>query len=189
MLTTQTTWWQINQSCNTRATIRRHCWLDESPVMWWTHAGKNVQKWKPFSLYDQRQFLNYFGPNYKTLSLVTQLQRIKTPTPKCSIGKNVDHPNTAEDNCRQKVYATLDTIISCMKDRFMQDHYEMFSTLEQLMGNHAKKSRRKFFAFTNMIWYWNFKSPITKCSRYHKECFRRYVWHLLWCKKGCDGTE
>ncbi len=44
-----------------------------------------------------------------------------------------DHPNTAEDDCRQKFYAVLGTVISCMKDRFMQDDYVMFSTLEQLL--------------------------------------------------------
>ena len=41
-----------------------------------------------------------------------------------------DHPNTAEDDCRLNFYAVLDTVISCFKDRFMQDDYEMFFTLE-----------------------------------------------------------
>ena len=44
-----------------------------------------------------------------------------------------NHPNTAEDDYRLKLYAAYDTAISCIQDRFMQDDYEMFSTLEQIV--------------------------------------------------------
>ena len=75
------------------------------------------------SRYDQRQVLNYVWPNYKGLSLATtitpQLQIIKMQIPKCNIRHTAgDHPNTAEDDFRQKFYLVLDTVISCIKDRF-----------------------------------------------------------------------
>ena len=50
-----------------------------------------------------------------------------------------DHPNKAKDDCRQKCYTVLDTVISCTKDRFMQDDYEMFTTLEQLVLKAANR--------------------------------------------------
>ena len=88
-----------------------------------------------------------------------KLQRMSKPTPKCNIGNTAgdrDHRNKAEDDCRQKCYAVLDTVISRIKDRFMQDDYEMFSTLEQLVlkaanGQPCEEEFEKivFFSKTN----------------------------------------
>ena len=74
----------------------------------------------------------------------------KTPTAKCNIGKTGDHPDSAEDESRQKYYAVLDTVIPCIKDRFMQDDYAMFSTLEQLVlkAAHGKELEEEFKKIT-----------------------------------------
>ena len=77
-----------------------------------------------------------------------------------------DHPNTAEDDCRQKFYAVLDTVISCIKDRFMQDDSEMIST-------HSGAARFESCTWATIrrgvgesclllqkwFWQWNLKSP------------------------------
>ncbi|MCP3851713.1 MAG: hypothetical protein GY694_15975 [Gammaproteobacteria bacterium] len=86
-----------------------------------------------------------------------KLQRMSKPTSKYNMGNTAgDHRNKAEDDCRQKCYDVLDTVISCIKDRFMQDDYEMFSTLEQLVlkaanGQPCEEEFEKivFFSKTN----------------------------------------
>lgn len=44
-----------------------------------------------------------------------------------------EHPEKAEDDYRRKYYAALDTVITCIKERFEQNDYEMYATLEQLL--------------------------------------------------------
>ena len=63
-----------------------------------------------------------------------KLPRKTKPTPKCNVGTSCgDSPATPEDDFRQKYYSVLDTIIACIKDRFLQDDYDMYLTLEQLV--------------------------------------------------------
>ena len=49
-----------------------------------------------------------------------KLPRKTKPTPKCNVGTSCgDSPATPEDDFRQKYYSVLDTIIACIKDRFL----------------------------------------------------------------------
>ena len=42
-----------------------------------------------------------------------------------------EHPESVEDDYRRKYYSVLDTVINCIRERFLQDDYEMYATLEQ----------------------------------------------------------
>ena len=42
-----------------------------------------------------------------------------------------DHPEKVEDDYRRKYYAVFDTIVSCIKERFEQLDYKIYSSLEQ----------------------------------------------------------
>ena len=44
-----------------------------------------------------------------------------------------EHPEKVEDDYRRKYYAVLDTVVSCIKERFEQPDYEIYSSLEQLL--------------------------------------------------------
>ena len=44
-----------------------------------------------------------------------------------------EHPEEAEDDYRRKYYAVLDTVVSCIKERFEQPDYEIYSSLELLL--------------------------------------------------------
>ena len=43
------------------------------------------------------------------------------------------HPEKVEVDYRRKYYAVLDTVVSCIKERFEQPDYEIYSSLEQLL--------------------------------------------------------
>ena len=43
------------------------------------------------------------------------------------------HPKTPEDDYRQKYFDAIDNVKSCLKDRFNQPDFEMYSCLEQLL--------------------------------------------------------
>ena len=44
-----------------------------------------------------------------------------------------EHPEKVEDDYRKKYYAVLETVVSCIKERFEQPDYEIYSSLEQLL--------------------------------------------------------
>ena len=44
-----------------------------------------------------------------------------------------EHPENVEEECRRQYYAALDSVITCIKERFEQKYYEMYATLEQLL--------------------------------------------------------
>ena len=76
--------------------------------------------------------LNRFVDSHKTDE--PKLPRKRKATIKCHFGKSAgEHPETAEDDCRRKYFAAIDTVVSCIKERFEQDDYEMFAILEQLV--------------------------------------------------------
>ena len=50
------------------------------------------------------------------------------------IGKAAaEHPENVEEEYRRQYYAALDSVITCIKERFEQKDYEMYATLEQLL--------------------------------------------------------
>ena len=50
------------------------------------------------------------------------------------IGKAAgEHPENVEEEYRRQYFAALDSIITCIKERFEQKDYEMYATLEQLL--------------------------------------------------------
>ena len=50
------------------------------------------------------------------------------------IGKAAEeHPENVEEEYRRQYFAALDTIITCIKERFEQKDYETYATLEQLL--------------------------------------------------------
>ena len=44
-----------------------------------------------------------------------------------------EHAEKVKDDYRRKYYAVLDTVVSCIKERFEQPDYEIYSSLEQLL--------------------------------------------------------
>ena len=44
-----------------------------------------------------------------------------------------EHPEKVEDDYRRKYYAVFDTVVSCIKERFEQPDYEIYSSLEELL--------------------------------------------------------
>ena len=44
-----------------------------------------------------------------------------------------EHPEKVEDDYRRKYYAVLDTVVSCIKERFEQPDYEIYSSLGKLL--------------------------------------------------------
>lgn len=62
------------------------------------------------------------------------LPRRRNPSIKHMLGKAPgEHPEKVEDDYRRKYYAVLDTVVSCIKERFEQPDYEIYSSLEQLL--------------------------------------------------------
>ena len=58
-----------------------------------------------------------------------------------------EHPEKVEDDYRRKYYAVLYTVVSCIKERFEQPDYEIYSSLEQLLVKAAMaKSYDEAFA-------------------------------------------
>ena len=55
--------------------------------------------------------------------------------PNCyMIGKTAgEHSENVEEEYRRQYYAALDSVITCIKERFEQKYYEMYATLEQLL--------------------------------------------------------
>ena len=62
----------------------------------------------------------------------------------CRVGKNIpnrymiakaagEHPENVEEEYRKQYYAALDSVISCIKERFEQKDYEMYAIHEQLL--------------------------------------------------------
>ena len=50
------------------------------------------------------------------------------------IGKTAgEHSENVEEEYRRQYYAALDSVITCIKERFEQKYYEMYATLEQLL--------------------------------------------------------
>ena len=50
------------------------------------------------------------------------------------IGKAAgEHLENVEEECRRQYFAALDSVITCIKERFEQKDYEMYATLEQLL--------------------------------------------------------
>ena len=48
------------------------------------------------------------------------------------IGKAAgEHPENVKERYRRQYYTTLDSVITCIKERFEQKDYEMNATLEQ----------------------------------------------------------
>ena len=44
-----------------------------------------------------------------------------------------EHPENVEEEYRRQYYTALDSVITCIKERFEQKDYEMYATLEQLL--------------------------------------------------------
>ena len=69
------------------------------------------------------------------------------------IGKAVhEHPEKVEEGYRRQYYAVLDSVISCIKERFEQKDYKMYATLEQLLnkailGESFEEELRKVIGF------------------------------------------
>ena len=50
------------------------------------------------------------------------------------IGKAAgEHPENVEEEYRRQYYAALESVITCIKERFGQKYHEMCATLEQLL--------------------------------------------------------
>ena len=49
------------------------------------------------------------------------------------------HPATGEDMYRKHYFEALDLVINCIKDRFNQDDYRVYATLQEVLLNAAKK--------------------------------------------------
>ena len=69
------------------------------------------------------------------------------------IGKAVhEHPEKVEEGYRRQYYAVLDSVISCIKERFEQKDYKMYATLQQLLnkailGESFEEELRKVIGF------------------------------------------
>ena len=50
-----------------------------------------------------------------------------------------DHPETPEDEYRRKYFEEIDLVVSCIKNRFDQDDFEMYALCEQLLVKAANK--------------------------------------------------
>ena len=50
-----------------------------------------------------------------------------------------DHPETAEDEYRMKYFEAIDLVVSCIKNRFDQDDFEMYALCEELLVKAAIK--------------------------------------------------
>ena len=50
-----------------------------------------------------------------------------------------DHPETPEDEYRRKYFEAIDLVVSCIKNRFDQDDFEMYALCEQLLVKAANK--------------------------------------------------
>ena len=50
-----------------------------------------------------------------------------------------DHPETPEDECKRKYFEGIDLVVSCIKNRFDQDDFEMYALCEQLLVKAANK--------------------------------------------------
>ena len=44
-----------------------------------------------------------------------------------------EHPENVEEEYQRQYYTALDSVITCIKERFEQKDYEMYATLEQLL--------------------------------------------------------
>ena len=81
----------------------------------------------------------------------------------CSVGKNIpnrymivkaasEHLENVEEEYRRQYYAALDRVITCIKERFEEKDYEMYTTLEQLLikatlGKSFEEELRKVIGF------------------------------------------
>ena len=50
-----------------------------------------------------------------------------------------DHPDTPEDEYRRTYFEAIDLVVSCIKNRFDQDDFEMYALCEQLLVKAANK--------------------------------------------------
>ena len=50
-----------------------------------------------------------------------------------------DHPETPEDEYRRKYFEAIDLVVSCIKNRFDQDDFEIYALCEQLLVKAANK--------------------------------------------------
>ena len=50
-----------------------------------------------------------------------------------------DHPETPEDEYRRKYFEAIDLVVSCIKNRFDQDDFEMYALCEQLLVKAGNK--------------------------------------------------
>ena len=69
------------------------------------------------------------------------------------IGKAAgEHPENVEEEYRRQYYAALDSVITCIKERFEQKDYEMYAIHEQLLikallGKSSEEELQKVIGF------------------------------------------
>ena len=69
------------------------------------------------------------------------------------IGKAAgEHPDNVEEEYQRQYYAALDSVVTCIKERFEQKDHEMYATLEQhfikaILGESFEEELQKMIGF------------------------------------------
>ena len=110
---------------------------------------KSIRSENKFNLFWNK--VKQFAEKHKIDGL--RLPRRKNIPNRYMIGKAAgEHPDNVEEEYQRQYYAALDSVETCIKERFEQKDHEMYATLEQhfikaILGESFKEELQKMIGF------------------------------------------